>query len=76
MPAMSGQSENRSINRFSANNNWKADDEIVISGVSGKFPESDNINQLKDNLFNHVDMVTQDDRRWPQGMLFVINVIN
>ncbi|KAI1292128.1 Fatty acid synthase [Halotydeus destructor] len=43
-------------------------EDIVISGISGRFPESDNIDELSDNLFNHVDMVTEDDRRWPKGL--------
>ena len=42
-------------------------EDIVISGISGRYPESDNIDELKDNLYNHVDMVTADDRRWPMG---------
>lgn len=46
---------------------WQVDEEIVISGISGRFPESDNIDELKDNLYNHVDMITADDRRWPLG---------
>ncbi|OTF78648.1 fatty acid synthase-like protein, partial [Euroglyphus maynei] len=43
------------------------DNDIVISGISGRFPESENIDELKENLYNHVDMVTEDDRRWPVG---------
>lgn len=43
------------------------DDDIVISGISGRFPESENIDELKENLYNNVDMVTEDDRRWPVG---------
>ena len=43
-------------------------DEIVISGMSGRFPESDSIDEFADNLFNHVDMITEDDRRWPIGL--------
>ena len=39
-------------------------DEVVISGISGKFPDSDNVYQFQENLFNKVDMVTDDDRRW------------
>ncbi|KAI1292130.1 Fatty acid synthase [Halotydeus destructor] len=42
--------------------------DIAIAGISGRFPESDNIDELSDNLFNHVDMVTEDDRRWPKGL--------
>lgn len=42
-------------------------DEVVISGIAGKFPESDNIRQLQNNLFNKVDLGTEDNRRWRQG---------
>ncbi|KAG8225765.1 hypothetical protein J437_LFUL005724, partial [Ladona fulva] len=38
--------------------------EVVVSGMSGKFPESDDLYQLRDQLFNKVDLVTGDDRRW------------
>lgn len=47
---------------------WPMQEDIVISGISGRYPESDNIDELKDNLYNHVDMVTADDRRWPMGL--------
>lgn len=43
-------------------------DEIVISGFSGRLPESSNIEEFKENLFNHVDMVNEDPRRWPKGL--------
>ncbi|CAG7724181.1 unnamed protein product, partial [Allacma fusca] len=43
--------------------------EIVISGMSGRFPESANLEEFRDNLFNGVDMVTEDDRRW-KGEMF------
>ncbi|XP_069677436.1 fatty acid synthase-like isoform X2 [Periplaneta americana] len=39
-------------------------EEIVISGLSGYFPDSEGVYQFRDNLFNKVDMVTDDDRRW------------
>ena len=42
-------------------------DDICITGMSGRLPESSNLQEFKDNLFNHVDMVTADDRRWPPG---------
>lgn len=41
--------------------------EVVISGFAGKFPESDNIQELQENLMNKVDMVTEDERRWKHG---------
>ncbi|XP_015189837.1 PREDICTED: fatty acid synthase-like, partial [Polistes dominula] len=40
------------------------DDAIVISGISGKFPKSDNINELIENLFNGKDCVSSDHTRW------------
>lgn len=42
-------------------------DEIVISGIAGRFPESDNIKQLQNNLFNKVDLGSDDCRRWQHG---------
>ncbi|GAB6031064.1 hypothetical protein CHUAL_007875 [Chamberlinius hualienensis] len=44
-------------------------EDIVISGISGKFPEADNVQEYRDNLMNGVDMVTDDDRRWPSGLM-------
>lgn len=46
---------------------WEMTEDIVISGVSGRFAESDNIDELAKNLFDNVDMITEDDRRWPLG---------
>ena len=42
-------------------------DDIVITGIAGSFPESENVYQFQYNLFNKVDMVTEDDRRWKLG---------
>ncbi|XP_028028986.1 fatty acid synthase-like [Bombyx mandarina] len=39
-------------------------EEVVISGMSGIFPKSDSVLEFKNNLFNKVDMVTQEDSRW------------
>ncbi|XP_060532677.1 fatty acid synthase-like isoform X2 [Cylas formicarius] len=39
-------------------------DEIVITGLSGKYPDSGNVHQFRDNLFNKVDMINDDGRRW------------
>jgi fatty acid synthase len=43
---------------------------IVISGIAGYFPESENVYQLQDNLFNKVSMVKQDNQRWKCGQYF------
>jgi fatty acid synthase, animal type len=40
------------------------EDEIVISGISGRFPNSNNVAEFSDNLYNKVDMVDDDERRW------------
>jgi len=42
-------------------------EEVVISGVSGRFPESANIAEFREHLINGRDMVTEDDRRWKPG---------
>jgi len=43
-------------------------DEIVISGISCRLPESENMEEFKSNLFDGVDMVTDDGRRWTPGL--------
>jgi fatty acid synthase len=71
MPAMSGET-NYSSNLGAGDNSempvWEMNDDIVISGVAGRFPESDSIDELRDNLYNNVDMITEDERRWPLGL--------
>lgn len=41
---------------------------VVISGVSGRLPESSTIQEFKHNLFNGIDMVNDDPARWPKGL--------
>ncbi|KAH0550507.1 hypothetical protein KQX54_019824 [Cotesia glomerata] len=41
-----------------------ADEDIVISGLAGRFPESDDLKHFKENLFDKKDLITEDDRRW------------
>lgn len=50
------------------NNFLKQSEEIVISGVGGRYPESNSLDEFRDNLMNKVDMITADDRRWPKGV--------
>ena len=45
------------------------DGEVVISGISCRLPESDNMEEFRENLMNGVDMVTEDGRRWKPGKL-------
>lgn len=44
-------------------------DEIVIAGISGRLPESNNLEEFWENLINGVDMVTEDNRRWTPGKI-------
>lgn len=39
----------------------------MIAGMSGKLPESENLQEFWANLIGGVDMVTDDDRRWKAG---------
>lgn len=50
-------------------------EEIVISGIAGRFPDSDNMKIFQENLMNKVDLVSNDDRRWKLGM-FIIKLIS
>ncbi|XP_041672485.1 fatty acid synthase [Cheilinus undulatus] len=43
-------------------------DDIVIAGIAGRLPESDNLEEFWENLIGGVDMVTEDDRRWTPGL--------
>ncbi|CAL7936070.1 unnamed protein product [Xylocopa violacea] len=39
-------------------------EEVVITGLSGKYPESKNVLELKKNLMNKVDLITDNSSRW------------
>jgi acyl transferase domain-containing protein len=47
-----------------------AGEDVVISGLAGCFPGSENVYQLRDNLFNKVDMVTHNVQREQFGQYF------
>jgi fatty acid synthase, animal type len=38
--------------------------DVVVSGISGRFPKSNNMNELSHNLYNKVDMVDDEETRW------------
>jgi fatty acid synthase, animal type len=40
------------------------DEEIVITGISGRFPNSANVAEFADHLYNAVDMVDDAETRW------------
>lgn len=37
---------------------------FVISGIAGRYPGSNNVTELKTNLFNGIDMLSDDNFRW------------
>lgn len=43
------------------------EDKIVISGIAGRFPDSDNIKHLQQNLYDKADLGSDDNRRWNHG---------
>lgn len=43
------------------------DDAVVISGISGRFPNSGNINEFMENLMKGIDCVSADHTRWSIG---------
>lgn len=42
-------------------------EEVVISGLSGRFPDCDDVYEFRDKLFNKIDLVSDDARRWNLG---------
>ncbi|XP_046403851.1 fatty acid synthase-like [Ischnura elegans] len=55
-----GQHNGNALHRF--------DDEVVISGISARLPESENVSEFAEKLFEGVDLITDDERRWPAGL--------
>ncbi|XP_014471165.1 PREDICTED: fatty acid synthase-like [Dinoponera quadriceps] len=47
---------------------YSLDNDIVITGISGRLPESENIEEFKQNLMKGVDMISEDERRWTTGI--------
>ncbi|XP_064478735.1 fatty acid synthase-like [Ornithodoros turicata] len=46
-----------------------APDDIVVTGLSAYYPQSDHTVEFQKNLYAGVDMVTDDESRWPRGIL-------
>ena len=40
------------------------EDEICITGISGRFPSSINMHEYAHNLYNKIDMVDDAETRW------------
>lgn len=52
---------------------WRGQEDLVISGVSGRFPESDNVDEFAAHLFAGNDLITEDSRRWEPGLYCLCN---
>ncbi|XP_029644700.1 fatty acid synthase isoform X1 [Octopus sinensis] len=64
-PSVGEGTKNGPVNEISE---FYCSDEVIISGVSGRLPESSNIAEFRENLINGIDMITEDDRRWKPGL--------
>lgn len=54
------------------NQKYINDDDVVISGISGRFPNCNTLEEFKEKLFNGVDILTEGESRWPDGKLYLI----
>lgn len=45
--------------------------EVVISGISGRFPDCESVEELKQKLFSKTNMISVDNRKWIAGNLCV-----
>lgn len=45
------------------------DEDVVITGFSAYFPQADHLAEFKEKLYAGVDLVTDDETRWPRGLL-------
>lgn len=39
-------------------------EDVVVSGISGRFPNSNNMHEFEHNLYNKIDMADEDESRW------------
>ncbi|XP_074599363.1 fatty acid synthase-like [Brevipalpus obovatus] len=46
---------------------WRVKDDVVISGMSGRFPKSENIQEFTENLFSGIDMTSSGNDRYLAG---------
>ncbi|RWS06022.1 fatty acid synthase-like protein, partial [Dinothrombium tinctorium] len=44
-------------------------EEIVISGISGRFPEANNVEEFWHKLITGQELYSCNDRRWPVGYM-------
>lgn len=45
------------------------EEDVVITGFSAYFPQADHLAEFKEKLYAGVDLVTDEETRWPRGLL-------
>ena len=76
MPVPNGDifAEDLQINNKVKNNRDGYFEDVVISGLSGRYPQSDNVDEFTKNLFAGVDMISESNERWPIGKFFKLKL--
>lgn len=52
------------------------DEEIVISGLSGRLPHCETFEEFKQKLFKGTDILAEGESRWPEGKLLSLFLLN
>lgn len=52
------------MNRSNLHISVDTEEKIVISGIAGRFPNSNNLKEFQENLLNKVDLSSSDHGRW------------
>jgi len=65
------------MERLNSHISIDAEEEIVISGIAGRFPNSNNLEEFGENLLNKMDLSSIDHGRWNNSkkLLFLIETI-
>lgn len=53
----------------------KQTESLVVSGISGRFPECLNLNEFREKILRGDDLVTYDEARWPKGKCFCLDSV-
>lgn len=59
----------------SCNTRADAKEEIVISGIAGRFPNSDNVKEFQENLLNKKDLGTSEHGWWNKCNKLFFNIL-
>ncbi|KAF7409642.1 hypothetical protein HZH68_004023 [Vespula germanica] len=62
-----GYQDNKKSYKFLKHANPEPGEEVVISGFAGRSPESQNMKELKNNIFNCKDCIAENEHHWKLG---------